>query len=276
MSYKKFKEIKLKNNPLKDPRCKRILEREKLPVKPLLQHLSKVAKQAAQGGGGGGGKKGKKGKKNQQVSSEEEEEDDEEEEEEEEGEQAAGPKAGLNADAIKKRITLIYQNKNPEKLADVGDLMTKYTGKEDALYAAMVKKYAIKESFFTAIVKDRKKAVKAAKAAKAKAAAEKKKAAAEAAAAAAAAAAKAAASSSEEDSGSEEESSEEEAAEVAAPTRAPQPGDGLSVAVLRERINRLYEAKNPAKYEEKLFIRKLLIKFKGHEQVRSVSIESVI
>jgi Leucine-rich repeat (LRR) protein len=36
LSAKKFQDIKLKGNPLKDPRCKRILEREKLPVKPLL------------------------------------------------------------------------------------------------------------------------------------------------------------------------------------------------------------------------------------------------
>ena len=40
LSEKKFKEINFKSNPLADPRCKRILERERLPVKPLLAHLN--------------------------------------------------------------------------------------------------------------------------------------------------------------------------------------------------------------------------------------------
>ena len=52
LSDKKLKEVNFKSNPLVDPRCKRILEREKLPVKPLLAHLKKMQKQ-------GGGKKKK-------------------------------------------------------------------------------------------------------------------------------------------------------------------------------------------------------------------------
>jgi hypothetical protein len=119
LSVKKLKEIKLSGNPLRDPKCRRILEKEKLPVKPLLQYLAKVAKS-------GGGKKSKKKEA-----------------------AAKQPKALSTADMIA-RIHLIYEKKNPDKLGDVPKIMAKYTGKETALYAAMLKKYEVDEgSFFT-------------------------------------------------------------------------------------------------------------------------------
>lgn len=90
LSEKKFKEINFKGNPLADPRCKRILEREKLPVKPLLAHLKKMAKQ------GGGGKKNKK-KKQQEP----------------EPEPAA---AALSVSEMEQRITFVYEQKNQDKV----------------------------------------------------------------------------------------------------------------------------------------------------------------
>ena len=55
----------------------------------------------------------------------------------------------LTALKLRERITQIYKHKNAEKLADVPKLMSKYRGKEDALYAAMLKKYQVDErSFF--------------------------------------------------------------------------------------------------------------------------------
>ena len=90
LSEKKFKEINFKGNPLSDPRCKRILEREKLPVKPLLAHLKKMAKQ-------GGGKK----KKKQQEAAEEPE--------------PAAP--SLSVSDMEQRITFVYEQKNQDKVS---------------------------------------------------------------------------------------------------------------------------------------------------------------
>ena len=124
LSDKKLKEVNFKSNPLVDPRCKRILEREKLPVKPLLAHLKKMQKQ-------GGGKKKKAAAAAAAA------------------EAVAATDEKLTALELRERITQIYKHKNAEKLADVPKLMSKYRGKEEALYAAMLKKYQVDErSFF--------------------------------------------------------------------------------------------------------------------------------
>lgn len=126
LSDKKFKEINFKGNPLADPRCTRILERERLPVKPLLAHLKKMAKQ-------GGSKK----KKKQQEKAKEPE--------------PAAP--SLSVSDMEQRITFVYEQKNLEKVGDVPKLMEKYKGKEAALYAAMLKKYEIsdEDEFFASM-----------------------------------------------------------------------------------------------------------------------------
>ena len=49
---------------------------------------------------------------------------------------------------IQARILRIYGIYNPEKLDDVPQLMSKYAGKEETLYAAIIKKYGVKPDFF--------------------------------------------------------------------------------------------------------------------------------
>ena len=54
----------------------------------------------------------------------------------------------MTAATIKKRVLAIYEDKNPTKLGDVPKLMTKYKGKETALYNAIVEKYEIAADYF--------------------------------------------------------------------------------------------------------------------------------
>ena len=49
---------------------------------------------------------------------------------------------------IQARILRIYGIYNREKLDDVPHLMSKYAGKEETLYAAIIKKYGVKPDFF--------------------------------------------------------------------------------------------------------------------------------
>ena len=113
LSEKKFKEINFKGNPLADPRCKRILEREKLPVKPLLAHLKKMEKQ-------GGGKLSKKQQKAADIAARNAAEA------EAAAEAAPEPAPELSVGVIKSRIKFVYEQKNAEKVGDVPQLMEKY------------------------------------------------------------------------------------------------------------------------------------------------------
>eukprot|EP01051_Picozoa_sp_SAG22_P012899 SAG22_NODE_1387_length_4524_cov_2.915028_3_plen_299_part_00 len=141
----------MEGNPLKDHRAKRILEKEKLPVKPLLMHIRKQS-----GGKKGGGKKGK-GKSQAAERAPEPEpapapaDDDTDEEDDDgdgEGDAEEAKPVVVTPELIGRKIEYLYQQKNPAKIGDVAKLMIKYKGKEQALYAAMVKKYQFDESFF--------------------------------------------------------------------------------------------------------------------------------
>lgn len=54
----------------------------------------------------------------------------------------------LSAEQVERRIVYTYRQLNADKVEDVPRLMEKYRGKEDALLAAIVKKYELGEDFF--------------------------------------------------------------------------------------------------------------------------------
>ena len=209
----------------------RILEKEKLPVKPLLMHLRKQ---------GGGGKKGGKKGKGKATSTEQEQEPSSAPaaENEDEDDTAAGASKVAHIDAsdatvpnfvaeeatpelIERKIRHVYQNKNPKKIGDVAKLMIKYKGKEAALYRAMVKKYEFDESFFDDMPPDEE-------------------------------------SSAEEEEDEEEEQEEDDDEDEA----KQQPALALNPDLIGQRVLKIYQAKNPEKVDD---VSKLMVKYKGKE-----------
>eukprot|EP01052_Picozoa_sp_SAG31_P013364 SAG31_NODE_802_length_12008_cov_18.741036_3_plen_322_part_00 len=215
--------VTLSQSMINSPR--RILEKEKLPVKPLLMHLRKQ--------GGGVGKGGKKKGKSKATAQEEAEPVSAPP-----AESCAGGDAGnsnsdhdsklssqaVNGEAtpelIGRKIRYVYHKKNPEKISDVAKLMIKYKGKEAALYRAMVKKYEFDESFFDDMPPEEDSTEE-----------ENEE------------------SSDENDQNDDQQDTDESALELTAEN-------------IGQRVHKIYEAKNPEKIED---VPKLMLKYKGKE-----------